>query len=397
MSFQTWVRLAGRRLPYAELRAEPDRFSGLLSRAWADKDAECLCRTPALPLVTRCRSGHYSLAVWPHGGPRHNPMCAFFKVDGELSGQKPYTGAAIREGDDGGVAISFAGPLAASTRSDALSREPVERSVYPGIGRSRIGLLGILHWLWEESRLTTWHPTVRDRSWADVVQALRSQAEICTINSQPGSDVLYVVPPWSRGSLPAFDRFLSNLDGRSALRRGFVVGELAHRHEAEFGYRYELVDQRARQVMVRKTLHERLTRSYRHAVSRAATEAGGRRVLLAYVERSRTGYAVAVDAAIMLTNQQWIPADSSYEVLATDALVRAGRAFLKPCRYDGDAVFPDYVFLDQPQSFMEVWGREDDAEYRRRKLEKLRHYRESGARLLEWSAPGPMPSLALAG
>ncbi|MCC3318391.1 hypothetical protein, partial [Nocardia africana] len=60
-------------------------------------------------------------------------------------------------------------------------------------------------------------------------------------------------------------------------------------------------------------------------------------------------------------------------------------------------VFPDYVFLDQPQSFMEVWGREDDAEYRRRKLEKLRHYRESGARLLEWSAPGPMPSLALAG
>ncbi|WP_159080764.1 DUF1173 family protein [Nocardia suismassiliense] len=392
--YRTWVQLDGRAVPYDEVRDDPDGSEWLLSRAWADKSARCLCQRPSpLPLVTRCRSGRYSLACWPRTGARHDPRCAFHRLDPELTGQTAYQLSAIRPTDDGGALIKFAGPLT-STLAEATD-EPITRSTNPALGRSSIGPTGLLHYLWEESGLTTWHPGNHGRTWALVTAMLRDHIAGCTINGQPGSDVLYVVPPYTRGTdnTIAFDTWLGTLNSTPThKRRGFVLGVLERTTQTTYGHRYQLAGQRARQVFVRTTLHERLLSSYRSAMSKAAADADGRRVLFAYVERSAKGYTVAVDASLMLTNHLWIPADSSHEVRAADALVKAKRAFVKPLIYDReDLVLPDFVLTDEdPYAVFEVWGR-TDKDYLARKRDKQAFY--AGKHLYEWNVDGPMPSL----
>jgi hypothetical protein len=117
--------------------------------------------------------------------------------------------------------------------------------------------------------------------------------------------------------------------------------------------------------------------------------------VLCLVERSRRGYPVIVDLAAMLTTGSYLPADSSHEAEMADALVAAGRAFVKPLRYGGDAVFPDFVLIDDdPGTYVEVWGVRGRESYEIRKRAKQNHYRESGRVLLEWDVREPLPDLS---
>lgn len=67
-----WIELVGRRVRLAAVRTEPDRSSRLLSAARTHKSVVCLCRKPALPLVTRCSqtTGRHHLTVWPEHSTR---------------------------------------------------------------------------------------------------------------------------------------------------------------------------------------------------------------------------------------------------------------------------------------------------------------------------------------
>jgi hypothetical protein len=145
------------------------------------------------------------------------------------------------------------------------------------------------------------------------------------------------------------------------------------------------------------TLDTRLRAAFRAALAAAAQRVGGRCIGLFCLERSRGGYAVAVDAALMLTNSCYIPADSSCEITMSDALQAAGRAFVKPLTYDAvsDAVFPDFVLTDEPRSYVEVWGLPGRRDYERRKEAKRAFYQRSAARLLEWTVTEPIPNLTL--
>uniref|UniRef100_UPI0004A6C153 DUF1173 family protein n=1 Tax=Nocardia brasiliensis TaxID=37326 RepID=UPI0004A6C153 len=168
-----------------------------------------------------------------------------------------------------------------------------------------------------------------------------------------------------------------------------------------YGLRYQLAQQNPkRQVYVDERLDAQLRRSYRNAFSDAAERVRGRRVVLFYVERSQGGFATAVDAAVMLTNRGYIPGDSSYEVQMADALTAAGRSFVKPLTFDAaadhavtSAVFPDFVLTDEAATYVEVWGLFGRVDYERRKAEKLAHYQQTAARLIEWTVTEPMPAL----
>ncbi|ATL72517.1 DUF1173 family protein [Nocardia terpenica] len=334
-------------------------------------------------------------------GPRHDPRCTFHRLDPEMTGRGACE-AAIRE-TDAGVSIRFAAPLVSKPSEP---RQAVDESAYPGLGRRSLGLLGLLHFLWEGAKLSAWSASSRSRSWATVARALTDQTSGCTISRQPAESVLYVVPPYraelAEANLAGFDAFMGTLRAdRTQIRRGFVLGELKAVHPSKFGVRYQLAQQSPqRQVFVGERLDAKLRRSYRNAFSEAAAEAGGRRVVLFYIERSSGGFATAVDAAVMLTSGDYIPADSSYEVRMADALAAAGRSYVKPLAFDGasgdavtSAVFPDFVLIDQPNAYVEVWGLPGRESYERRKAEKLAHYQRTASTLVEWIVTGPMPVL----
>ncbi|MCZ1011970.1 DUF1173 family protein [Streptomyces lydicus] len=394
------IQLAGRTLSLSWLREHATEAAPLFTRAKAEVGhASCLCRQPALRLVIRCtRAGRYHLAGWPGEGEKHQTDCPFHKLAPGLSGRDGYSTHAIRETDDE-VSIRLDAPLARTlTTPEQHNLTPNETP--EGRSRRALGLLGLLHWLWEETQLNAWLPRFRQRSWWVCHTRLRQQLRDCTINGQNLHDVLYVVPPFTRATADtntaALETFRSHLGRHGQTeQRGMVLGQIKDVARTRYGVAYRLAHQRT-PLYASAALHERATHSYRHAFSQVAAAHGAAPVALFVVERSRRGYLTAIDLAAMLTTAYYIPADSSYEAVMANALTAARRGFIKPLRYDGtDAVFPDFVLTDtDPHQFVEVYGIRGRETYDRRKRTKQAIYQRQGRPLLEWDVAGPLPALA---
>lgn len=297
--------------------------------------------------------------------------------------------------------IRFASPLQVGTPVPAGTEDPQRGRA---VARRTVGPLGLLHYLWEAAELTTWSPGSGRRRWpaADVTDLL----DTCLINGQPASEVTYVMPLYSAeaagANLERYDRFISSLSAdRPGARRGFILAEIKAVHPAKHGVSFQLCHQNPRrQVFVSPKLDQHLRSSYRSAFSAAAQAIPSRRVGLFYVQRSPAGYTTAIDAAIMLTTRDYIPADSSYEVQMADALAAAGRSFIKPLAFDAgqDVVLPDFVLTDQdPNGYVEVRGLPGRLEYESRKARKGAHYQRDGAALIEWTITDPLPVIPTAG
>ncbi|MCX4578923.1 DUF1173 domain-containing protein [Streptomyces sp. NBC_01571] len=394
------VRLADKSLPLFVLREHATDYATLFSRARAEVGhGQCLCQTPALRLVIRCsRAGRYHLAGWPGEGELHDPSCSFHKLASELTGRDAYSTEAIHEGDDG-VAIRFSASLARKLSAP----EPPKASTEQRDGRARrtVGLLGLLHWLWEEAQLTAWHPRWRRRTWWVCHARLSEQIAGCSINHEELTEALYVVPPfrkeYARRNTAAFETFrIARLKRRGdTQRRGLILGEIRDVRPTRYGVQYALAHHRGA-LFATAALDERLRRSYRPAFSAAADEHGARRIGLFLVELSAKGNVRVLDMAAMLVSKLYIPADSSHEVVMANALTDAGRAYVKPVRYDGnDAVFPDFVLTDtRPNSYVEVYGIHGREAYDQRKRVKQAHYQNRGASLIEWDVTEPIPDLS---
>jgi hypothetical protein len=381
------------------LREHAADYAGLFARARAEVGhGQCLCQTPALRLVIRCsRAGRYHLAGWPGEGELHDPSCSFHKLTSEPTGRDAYSTEAIREEDDG-VAIRFSAALARKLSAP----EPAEASLEQRDGRARrtVGLLGLLHWLWEEAQLTTWHPRWRRRTWWVCHARLSEQITACSINGDELTEALYVVPPfqkeYARRNTALFEAFrIARLKRRGdTQRRGLILGEIRDVRATRYGVQYALAHHRGA-LFATRALNERLRRSYRPAFSAAAHEHGARRIGLFLVELSPKGNVRVLDMAAMLVSKLYIPADSSHEVMMANALADAGRAYVKPVRYDGsDLVFPDFVLTDvSPHSYVEVYGIHGRESYEQRKRVKQAHYQRQGAGLLEWDIVDSIPDV----
>ncbi|MFC7345053.1 DUF1173 family protein [Saccharopolyspora griseoalba] len=401
---QGQVRLADRTVSVSDLKQHPDRYTGLFGRARSEVGhAVCLCRSDQeIRLVIRCRSGRYHLALWPAGGHQHDPGCSWYRSPSSMSGRSTYE-AAIRTTDDG-TTIRLAAPLTLQGISTAPPATPTaatpgsEQSV-PTTRRS-MGLLALLHYLWESAQLNVWHPHHGHRRWHTCQALLAEQARDCRVNRTRLTDTLWIVPPFKSDHAErinaAWERFLNRLTIRGHTRhRGLVLGEIRNISPTDYGVRMSVAHQRA-PLYASTQLMDQARQSYPAVFSERAGEAGRRQVVLCLVERARRGYPVIKEIAAMLTTHSYIPVESSHEARMADALATAGRAFVKPLHYAGeDQVFPDFVLIDgDTETFVEVWGVQGRADYEARKRAKQDIYRATGRTLLEWDVRDPLPGLA---
>lgn len=400
------IRLADQVVSLAAVKQHPDRYTSLFGRARSEVGhAECLCRSDqVVRLVIRCRSGRYHLASWPSGGHQHAPGCSWFRSPSSASGRSRYS-AAISTSEEG-TSIRLSAPLTVR----GVSTDPAGKPVAAKAGSSEsvtttrrsLGLLALLHFLWESAQLNVWHPRSGHRSWRTCRALLAEQAGECQVNRRTLADALWIVPPFQRehaeGINAAWDRFLTRLARTGRIRRrGLVLGEIREVNPTDYGVKVRLAHQRAA-LYASGQLWDRARRSYPAAFSEQAGQEGRRQVVLCLVERSPRGYPVIEDLAAMLTTGSYIPADSSHEAQMADALANAERAFVKPMHYDGGEVFPDFVLADEdPHTYVEVWGVQGREDYEDRKRAKQSLYRDSARTLLEWDVGDPIPDLRAAG
>ncbi|SDD68941.1 DUF1173 family protein [Actinokineospora iranica] len=396
-----YLRLADQTVATAAVRQAPDRYTRLFEAARNQVGhARCLCRIDeVVRLVIRCRSGRYHLANWPSGGHQHAPDCPWFRAASSLSGRSAYADAIAD--DDDGTSIRLSSPLvirgasaggATTTGRGSTGREPTA-------ARGAVGLLGLVHYLWEAARLNVWSPQAGRRHWPDCHDLLREQARDCRINHLPLAGTLWIVPPFRPADAhrinTAWERYFARLavTGTSR-RRSLLLGEIRALEPTTHSIRVKLAHQRT-PLYAPKALVDRVRRSYPAAFTAQAAQTNRRRVLLGLIEHSPRGHAVLVDFAAMLTTATYLPADSSHEADMADALTAAARTFLKPLRYDRNSqVFPDFVLVDdEPETYVEVWGVLGRESYESRKRAKQTFYRTSGKSLIEWDVRTPIPDL----
>ncbi|MFE2998003.1 DUF1173 family protein [Nocardia sp. NPDC059246] len=406
------VRVAGAVYRLAVLRDKPGRVAAALAHAKATVGhVECLCSSPPRRLVIRTnrKTGRYHVARWP-GDLEHDGECAFHRLDESLTGRSAYGGAAIVETEDG-FSIRLSAPL---TRVTAERRTPTPRpravDADPRAPRRAVGLLGLLHLLLEESRLTVWRKGARDRGWGECVVALRRVAGMCQVTGGRAlGEVMYVVPRYTgRQDRDAgrqdghgeggFEEFFDRLrPSRASVPRGLMLGEIRDVRPAKYNVAYHLANHAA-PVFVAPDLDRAARASYPAAFAEAGRAAGGRRLALLLVERASEKNLRVVDMAVALTTAHRIPVDSSLELVMADALVSHGRGFVKPLRFDAahEVVLPDFILTDtEPHIPVEVYGVRGREAYDQRKAEKEAIYRAAGQFVVTWDGRGKLPDLTV--
>lgn len=360
---RTRVSLAGREVALWQLRRAAGDYRALVEKAnVTDGCAWCLCTDPSPRLVIRHREGIYYLACWPGGGQAHARGCEFRNTGGQWSGRGYYQAARCRRPTTVPRAWRCHFRCTSARRTPQQRASPQPRDA--GTARSRMGLLGLLHYLWERANLTRFTPDEgRRRTGAGgPVPALscgepspESARRVCRC---PGAAM------WShRSTQPTLTSTMSRSRGSpTALgsatdgAAGLMLGAVRSWTPTRYGQRCDLRHHRT-PVFFSTALHERIRRAAPSAMT-DQRPAGSEQVVLALVSRSEKGNLSAVGAAVMLTNAGFVPADSTHEVVMADALTAAKRSFVKPLRYDGDAaVLPDFVLTDtDPATMVEVWG-----------------------------------------
>lgn len=384
------VRLADRTIDLDRLRAKPDLYTRWFQRARAEtRHALCLCADPALRLVIRQRSGRYHLAVWPGEGPEHQVGCPFHAPERPAhSGRSDYTEQAISHSATG-TRIRLGQGLTIRAAPNVTSKLTGSGSGQGGARRS-VGLLGFLHYLWESTGLTHWQPGT-SRDWAYCHRRVRIGTLTTNVNKLPLGKVLHTVAPFSHERAESNERAFSSWRGSLNRRRGLLLGEIKQISATQYGVRVMLRHLR-HPLFARQQLLDRARSSYRSAF---VDHPGTRQVILALVEQTSRGNLVIVDLAVMLTNDHYVPADSTHEITMADHLTGARRPFYKPMRYDhAEAILPDFVLTDtDPHTCVEVLGMLGNDDYAARWEAKKAHYARAQTPLVSWDVDQPLPDL----
>lgn len=431
VSAETWISFSnGQKMPMA-WRLDADRFRAFQARLKLAHGIRprphCDCRVDGRHLelqVVRRTTGdearpvvRFHLARMPQEGPRHQQACFFHEADPDQSGAAGYVAGVVGETQDGITLLRL-------TRSLSIPQkpEPDATAEYAPVApdgragkatRRAMSPLGLLHLLWERAGLTRWHSNFRGKRepW-NVAYRLEEAAQAIRCGRVALDEQLAIIVPGSHRRAAA----LLEATEASAGRRYQVLVGTIHTVDATkqlIGLAGALppacslllncTAARITDLLARFPYAARLLAM---APDRRPARVVGLFVVKAVTFDGKHGPAVRADvelAGLMEVTADYVPVASSLEHQVAERLVREGRRFQKPLRYDAgeDLVFPDFILLDTGHSGglpMEVFGRDDEA-YQLRRREKERYYTETFGRTgwWHWVAAGPsatqMPAL----
>jgi hypothetical protein len=371
-------------------------WQSVLKTAYGRAEVRCGCKgrgAKRLAVKYFESSDTFSLARFSLSGGQHAPDCQYYSAGPSQVGPGGDATGVIDQQPDGSVKIRL--EIAMLERGEVaapagLATKPGDR--VPSAKQSSMKLLGLLHYLWEEAGLSQWKVAFAGKRRASLSYWwLNNAAENVWVGHMKLVDQL-LLPAFGIDTREAERNRMRTSAALQAKHRMLVVAPLA-------AFSQERFDGMARQLKIggfhgmpiafmQSGLWEHSTRRFPNAVS--AWRNGHAAIVIAQVELkqgSKGVYASVIDMALMSITAEFIPVESSYERLVAEKLVRQGRSFSKPMRYNAGAnlVLPDFILTDTRREVpMEVFGR-NDPEYLKRKDEKRAYYDEQYGRDGWWS------------
>lgn len=327
-------------------------WQSVLKAAYGRADLRCGCKgrgSKRLAVKYYEGSDTFSIARFSLTGGQHAPDCQYYSANPAQCGEGGDTSGVIDQRPDGSIKIRL--EIAMLERSDAAApagpaKAPLDRA--PSAKQSSMKLLGLLHYLWEEAGLNQWEPAFAGKRRASLSYWWINNAADNVWAGQVKLVDQLLLPAFGAEAREAERNRMRAAAALQAKHRMLVIAPLA-------AFSQERFDAMARQLKIggfhgmptafmQNGLWDSTVRRFPNAMAGWCNGHGT--VVIAQVELKHGGkgvYASVIDIALMSITAEFVPVESSYERTGADMLVKQGRSFMKPMRYDAGAelVLPD--------------------------------------------------------
>ena len=341
---------------------EPDSPTGQAALANAHRQhirPRCRCRPAGVEMyVARLAGGWHIIKRLPNSGSQHASDCPSFELPASLTGRSAHVGTTIIDDGNAETELRLGFSLRRPLRHERTAREtPVTEHRRARPNEPRLGLVGLLHYLWEEAGLNRWSPRMSGkRAWPIVSWHLRQAAERTTIGGAPLSETLWIPEAFRADHKAAIaarrkDAWAHISGDRSRQDLMILIAELKGIKEHDRGRIFTFRHMPDAPVMIDAGVYDNFAETHDEDIKLWNPESGDHLLVAASFSVTKAGLPVIEEPAAMLTSSEWLPYSTkrSRQVLA--AAVAAQRRLIVPLTYGPDAgpAHPAFVFTDTPE------------------------------------------------
>ncbi|MEN4466798.1 DUF1173 family protein [Mycolicibacterium conceptionense] len=158
----------------------------------------CLCQPAGVEMYIASAGHNLIVKRMPGTAAEHDHGCRSWLPPGELSGYGAVAEQSIVDNpSDGTTALRLGFSLSKSGNRTAPEPSATPSNTVQSDG-NKLSLRAVLHYLWDEAELTTWHSAFAGhRSWAVVHQRLRAAVDGKLVRKNPLATSIYVPEPFS--------------------------------------------------------------------------------------------------------------------------------------------------------------------------------------------------------
>ena len=338
-------------------RTMPD-FPEAIAKAHAHHlRPRCLCRpgAPGIEMYVARLSDGCVIKRMPNTGWQHATDCPSYELPADFSGLGQLVGSAIVENPVTGItALRLDFPM---TKLSGRHVQPAAGSASSSVAAQgqKLGLRALLHYLWDQAKLTQWKPSFTGRrTWGTVRKYMLQAAENKTTHSQPLLASLYIPEVFSVEQRDGIQTRRQRLWARAAPRQGqpqpllLMVAEVKEIVPTRYGHRAVIKHLPDLAFALDDALYRRLGRNFERELTLWGTEPDLHLLMVATIRVDEAGAPCIVEMSVMLTTSQWLPVDDGWDQQLVEALVRQGRRFVKGLRYNmqGDQALVCASLLD---------------------------------------------------
>ena len=316
----------------------------------------CLCQSPGVEMYIAAAGQDLIVKRMPGTAARHDHRCRSWMPPGELSGFGAVAERSIVDNPaDGttalrlGFSLSKAGNRAAPEPSDSPSNTVQTDG-------NKLSLGAVLHYLWDEAELTSWHAAYAGhRSWAVVYRRLRAAVDGKLVRKSPLAPCVFVPEPFSADRRNEIEQRRIRAWAPARRQPGKTtklligVGEIKGIEPAGHGFKVQVRHQPGHPWFLDECLYRKLTKRFATELEmwRMAEPGEVRLLAICTFSVSRAGYANVEHLSLMTTDRNWLPFTGDADRTLLSTAIDEGRSFRKVLSYNGSAIaLASLIFTD---------------------------------------------------
>jgi len=303
----------------------------------------CTCVEPPLEMYLARTQAGIIVKRMPDTGPRHAPTCPSYEPPAELGGLAPLLGQAIVENPDTGTTILRLGfPL--SRRPGRPVPTPDNPSTPGDTAKTqprKLTLRGLLHYLWEEARLTHWTPKwTGRRSWRVVQSHLLQAASSKATSTNPLPTTLYVPEPFTAEQKdPIANRRRAHIAKTTTAHTSggkplmILIGDVKEIIPSHTAFKIVVKHAPDFHFGLSTELHTNFEKRFARETALWNKDPANHLIIAATFSMTTAGYANIEDVTTMAANANWIPIEAEEDERLIAALTASNRSFFRVLRY----------------------------------------------------------------